>query len=198
MLLIEHPARNVPKREYFDNRTQEFITIGEQRIPPIRLQLEHSLKSIARWEAKWHRSFIGRENLSGEELLDYVKCMTINRQEDPKIYDYLTQEDVLRIIDYMQDQQSAWEISSKKKTKKGKKGGTDTSESIYYAMIQFGVPMECENWHFNRLMALLDYCDCKGGSVSGAGGPAKRSQKEIMEMYRAMNEKNRKKYNSRG
>ncbi len=197
MLPIEHPARTIPKREYFDNRTQEFITVEEQKIPPIRLQLEHSLKSIAKWEAKWHRPFIGRDNLSGEELLDYVRCMTINRQEDPKIYEYLTQEDVLLIVEYMQDPHSAWEISTKKKQKKGKKSA-DSCESIYYAMIQFGVPMECENWHFNRLMALLDYCDSRGGSVSGAGGQNKRTQKEIMEMYRAMNERNRKKYNSKG
>jgi hypothetical protein len=65
-------------------------------------------------------------------------------------------------------------------------------------MIQYGVPLDCEKWHFNRLMALLDYCDSKGGSSSGAGGPAKQSRKEILEMYRALNEKNRKKYHSKG
>lgn len=152
--------------------------------------------SIAEWECKWHVPFLGKENLTGEELLDYVRCMTINTQKDPNVYNDLTQEAMIKIVEYMQDPQSAWEINKKKKGRKNRK--PDTVEMIYYGMIQYGIPLECEKWHFNRLMALLDYCDSKGGSVSGAGGPAKKSQKEILEMYRAINEKNRKKYNSKG
>lgn len=188
---------DIPRREYFNNVTQEFITVESVHIDAFHLQLEHSLMSIAKWEAKWHEPFLGKNNLSGKELLDYVRCMTINQQKNPKVYDYLTQEDLLKILEYMQDQNSAWVINPKKKGRKSNKK-PDTVEMIYYGMIQYGIPMECEKWHFNRLMALMDYCDCKGGSVSGAGGPAKRSQKELMEMYRAMNEKNRKKYNSKG
>lgn len=196
MLLIDHPARDIPKIEFFDNRTQEFITIEARHVGPIHLQLEHSLMSIAKWEAKWHEPFIGREDMTGDELKDYVRCMTINPQKNPEVYDDLSREDIAKIVEYMEDPHSAWVINSKKKGKKQKR--PDTIEAIYYAMIQYGIPMECEKWHFNRLIALLDYCDSKGGSTSGAGGPVKRSQKEIMEMYRAMNEKNRKKYNSRG
>ena len=155
--------------------------------------------SIAKWEAKWHEPFLGKDNLTGEELMDYIRCMTINQQKNPEVYEDLTQEALMEIVEYMQDQHSAWEINPKKKGKGGKKAKKpDTVEAIYYAMIQYGIPPEYEKWHFNRLMALIDFCDSKGGSVSGAGGPAKKSQKEIMEMYRAINEKNRKKYNSKG
>lgn len=197
MLLIDHEARVIPKREYFDNHTQEFITIDEIHVPEIHLKLEHSLMSIAQWESKWHEPFIGRDKLSGEALLDYIRCMTINPPKDPKVYEHLTQEDVLKIVEYMQDDYSAWVIKPKKKT--GKKKQTQTVEEIYYVMIQYGVPIDiCEKWHFGRLMALLDCCDSKGGSTPGGGSPKKRSEKEIMEMYRALNEKNRKKYNSKG
>lgn len=196
MLLIDRPARKVPKREYFNNQTQEFITIEEQELKPIHLQLEHSLMSIAKWEARWQKAFIGMENISGEELLDYIRCMTINPQKDPSIYEQLTQDDLLEIVEYMQQPHSAWEIKHDKKKKKSKR--PDTVEMIYFAMIQYGIPLECEKWHFNRLMALMDFCDRKGGSSPGGGSPAKRSQKEIMEMYRAMNEKNRKRFNSKG
>ena len=197
MKLIDKPARIIPGKEYFDNATQTFITIEEKHVDAIHLQLEHSLMSIAKWEAKWHIPFIGKDGLTGEELKDYIRCMTINPQKNPDVYDNLEQSDLMEIIEYMHDQNSAWEINVKKKGgKKSKK--PDSVEAIYYAMIQYGIPMECEKWHFNRLMALLDYCDSKGGSTSGAGGPAKRNQKEIMEMYRAMNEKARKKYNSKG
>lgn len=197
MLIINHPARDIPKVEYFDNNTQEFITIEAKHYDAVNLSLEHSLRSIAKWEAKWHESFLDQENLSGEKLLDYIRCMTTNQQRNPNAYDGLLNEDLEKIVEYIRDPNSAWVIHKNKKSVRRSKV-PDTSEAFYYAMIQFGIPLECENWHFNRLQALIDYCGYKGGSTSGAGGPAKRSQKEIMEMYRAMNEKNRKKYNSKG
>lgn len=197
MLLIDRPARDLPKIEFFNNATQEFITIEARHIGPIHLQLEHSLMSIAKWEAKWHTPFIGKDEFSGDEMKDYIRCMTINPQKNPDIYDDLTQEDVDQIVRYMQDENSAWVIRQKKKEKKQKKA--EPVESVYYAMIQYGIPMECEKWHFNRLVALLDYCDSKGGGYGGGGGNMeKKNRKEILDMYRALNEKNRKKYNSKG
>lgn len=196
MLSIDRPARTIPKREYFDNRTQEFITVEETRLEAVHLQLEHSLRSIAKWESRWHVAFSGRENMSGEELLDYIRCMTVNQVKNPKVYEQLTQEDLLKIVTYMQDPNSAWEISSKKKAKKARKR-QDTVETVYYAMIQFGIPMECENWHFNRLMALLDYFDAKGGG-NGGGNAQKRNKREMLDAVMALNMANRKKYNSKG
>ena len=198
MKIIDIPARDIPSVEYFDNRIQEFVKTEARHIDPIHLQLEHSLMSIRKWEAKWHEPFIdANAKLSGEKLLDYIRCMTVNPVKNPQVYNDLTKEALEDIIEYMQDPQSAWVINQKKKGgKKSRK--PDTAETIYYAMIQFGIPQECEKWHFNQLMALIDYCDSKGGSTSGAGGPAKKSQKELMDMYRAINEKNRKKYNSKG
>ena len=197
MKTIDRPARDLPQAEFFDNRTQEFVTIEAKHLPAVHLQLEHSLRSIAKWESRWHEPFIGRDDLSGEMLLDYIRCMTINTVKDPAVYDALTQEDLLEILEYMQDANSAWQIrEEKKKTKKGRKK-PDTVEAIYFAMIQYGIPPEYENWHFNRLIALIDYFDSKGGG-EGGGSPRKKSEREIMEMYRALNEKNRKKYNSKG
>lgn len=198
VLTINHPARDVPKVEYFDNIKQEFITIEARHIDAVYLKLEHSLRSIADWESRWHTAFVGRENMTPEELLDYIRCMTTNQIRNPDVYEGLTQEDINRIVAYMQDPCSAWEMKTGSKDKKKKTKKADTAEMYYWAMIQYGVPLECQNWHFNRLLALLDYCGYKGGSTSGAGGPKKKSEREIMEMYRALNEKNRKKYNSKG
>lgn len=196
MLLIDRPARTIPKREYFDNRSQEFITVPEVHYDEIHLKLEHSLMSIAKWEGRWHEPFIGCEDLTGEKFIDYIRCMTVNQVKNPKVYDGLTEDDLMTILTYMGDEHSAWKIQKPKKPIKGKK--KQTVEEFYYAMIQFGVPPEYEQWHFNRLVALLDFCNSKGGSVSGAGGPKKKSEREIMEMYRALNEKNRKKFHSKG
>lgn len=195
MLSIDIPEREIPRQEYFDNSSQEFITIEPRKIPAIHLQLEHSLMSAAKWEGTWKKAFLRDEEMTEEEFLDYIRCMTINRQENPAIYKDLTREALVQISEYMNDPQSAWQISPKKKGKKKKK--PDTVEMIYYAMVQYGIPLDCEKWHFNRLMALLDYFDTNGSSPGG-GSPKKRSEREIMELYRALNEKNRKKYHSKG
>ena len=199
MLSIDHPARDIPELEFFDNIRQEFVTIPARHVEAIHLQLEHSLMSIARWESKWHKSYFTADQMTPEEFLDYVRCMTINSQKNPDIYKELSQEDFEKILAYMTDQMSALDVMSKKQ-KKRKKKETDTAESIYFAMTQLGIPFDCEKWHFNRLAALIDYCaeHDGGGGFQGSGASKPKSQKEMMEFYHALNQKNRKKYNSKG
>lgn len=196
MITIDHPERDIPAVEFFDNGTQEFVTIPERHLKRMHLQLEHSLMSVAKWEGIWHESFTEQKQLNGEKLLSYIRCMTINTQKDPEIYDQLSQADLLKIVEYMQDPRSAWKVKSKGDRKPIKRN-PQTAEEFYHAMIQFGVPWDCEKWHFNRLIALLDYCGTKG-SQSGYGGEKKRTEKEILDMYRAMNERNRKRFKSKG
>ena len=201
MLSIDHPARDVPEQEYFNNLTQEFIKIPGKHIDAIHLQLEHSLMSIAKWESKWHEAFLGKDQLTPEEFLDYVRCMTINPQKNPDVYMSLSQEDFEKILTYMADPMSAIDLTAKKKKRKPGKRTMDTAEAIYFAMIQLGIPLDCEKWHFNRLSALIDYCaenDGGGGGSKGAMQNRPKSQKEMMEFYHALNQKNRKKYNSKG
>ena len=196
MILIEHPAMDIPVQEFFNNRTNEFITIPAKHVDAFRLQLEHSLISIAKWEAKWHKPFMSDRQMELEEFRDYIRCMTINPPKNGDVYNYLTQEDFNKVANYMADPMSAWEIKPKKK-KPGKKGGL-TADGIYAAMIAAGIPLDyCDKWHFNRLLALLDVCETNGvQDGSNVGKP--KSQREIMELYRAMNEKNRAKYHSKG
>lgn len=200
MLLIDRPAREIPAREFFDNRTQTFVTVPAQRLPAIHLQLEHSLLSIAKWEGKWHTSFLENESMTAEEFLDYVRCMTVNAQKDPSVYDGLTQEDFEKIVEYMRDPMSATELPDKKQQKKKGRKKPDTAESFYFAMTQLGIPFDCEKWHFNRLAALINYCaeNDAGGGGKGSGANKPKSQREMMELYHALNQKNRKKYNSKG
>lgn len=199
ILTIDHPAREIPEQEFFDNRTQMFITVPAHRVPAIHLQLVHSLMSISKWESRWHTSFMSKENMTGEEFLDYIRCMTINPQKNQDVYKYLTQEDFEIIGNYIQDPMSAFVVKKKGKKPPKNRRQQDTVEAVYYAMINLGIPMDlCQKWHFNRLSALIDYCADNG--MSGMAGTAGRpkSQREMMEMYHALNQKNRKKYNSKG
>ena len=192
MILIDHPAEDIPEVELFDNRTQEFITIPAAHHEAFHLQLEHSLMSIAKWEGRWHSSFFASEQMTPEQFIDYIRCMTINTQKNPQVYEWLKPEDIQRISAYMLDPMSAHEIVSKGKKKKGKWQKPDTAETYYHAMFQLNIPMDCEKWHFNRLAALIDLCGNEGG-----GGKA-MSQRETMELYKSINERNRKKFHSKG
>ena len=196
MMIIEHPARDIPERRFFDYRKNEFITIPAIHLDPVRLQLEHSLMSMRRYEAKMHKPFSSSERLSGDDLMEYIKCMAVTQPKNENMYSQLTTAALLQISEYIQDANSAWEIRGPSEYEKSqqRRKMPNTVEAIYYAMIQYGIPFECEKWHLNSLMALIDYCYRKGGG----GGGRTRTQKEWNEFYRSMNEANRKKYHSKG
>lgn len=46
----------IPQIEYFDEIENEFILKKE-----VILSLEHSLVSISKWESKWNKPFLGKE-----------------------------------------------------------------------------------------------------------------------------------------
>ena len=58
----------IKDQELFNEETNEFTTVKGQT-----LQLEHSLVSISKWEAKWKKAFLKKDDRSTEEVLDYVK-----------------------------------------------------------------------------------------------------------------------------
>lgn len=190
MIFIDHPALDLPDQELYDPKTKEFISIPARHVPPMHLQLEHSLISIARWEESWHVPFMGLEKMEPEQFLDYVKCMTVNTQKDPTVYQRLTKNDYNKIIAYMSDSHSAHQI----KSKPGRKT-VHTADDLYFAMTQFGIPFECEKWHLNRLLALIDVCSEKG---NGGAKTVKRSEQEMIRYYDQLNNERRRKYGTRG
>ena len=179
MLTIE-----LPQLEVFDNQTMEFITY-----PPAKLLLEHSLRSISKWEGKWHTPFPLGETMTNEEFLDYVRCMTTNPQKDMTVYFRIGQKEAKEIIDYMQDSHTAKTFYDKPKPRIRIK---QTAEDYYRAMAYYGIPFECENWHFGRLTALLKTCESNGGSGE------KMTYREQQAYYRQINDMRRKKLGTKG
>ena len=83
MLLI-----TIKAGEYYDEQLCEFVKVKDTK-----LQLEHSLISLSKWESKWHRPFLKKDDKkTNEEVLDYIKCMTITQNVDDSTYNYLTKE----------------------------------------------------------------------------------------------------------
>lgn len=175
----------VPKRELFNETTSEFITIPETTIA-----LEHSLVSISKWESKWHKSFLSSTDKTTDELIDYIRCMTLTQNVNPNVFLCLTEDNVKDINNYLNNSMTATTFADSK-TKTGKKQIV-TSELIYYWMISAQIPFECQKWHINRLLTLIHVC-----SVNNA--PQKKmSKNEIMSRNRALNAARRAKTNSRG
>lgn len=155
------------------------------------ISLEHSLVSISKWEAHWHKPFISKNDKTQEELLDYVKCMTITQNVNPDIYYCLSTENFEAIKNYMNDPMTATTFSDKSSAKGHSSEGI-TSELIYYWMDAFGIPMECQKWHINRLLTLIRIHNIKQQS------PKKMSKQDTASKYAALNAARRKKYGSKG
>ena len=168
----------------FNEKTGEFFNTKEQT-----LQLEHSLVSLSKWEAKWNKAFLTKEQKTPEQVLDYIRCMTITQNVDPNIYNALTDENIEAINKYIEAPMTATSFYDKG----GKKSNeTVTSELIYYWMIALNVPMECQRWHLNRLLTLIRVCNIKNTP------PKKMNKRDLMSRNAALNAARRSKLNTRG
>lgn len=143
---------DIPAMEFFDEKTYEFV-----QVKSTVLTLEHSLLSISKWESKWKKPYISQDPRTVEETIDYVKCMTLDKNVDPSVYDRLTTAHISHINDYINDPMTATTINDS--NHKGNHGRFVTSELIYAWMFELRIPKECEKWHLNRLITLIRVMD---------------------------------------
>lgn len=174
----------VPEREYYDENKNEFIHSKETT-----LQLEHSLVSLSKWESKWNKPFLSSKDKTDEEILDYIRCMTITQNVDPSVYLRLSKKNVEQIVNYINLPMTATTFSDREN---GKKGEIITAEIVYYWMISLNVPFECQKWHLNRLLTLIKVCSIKNTP------PKKMSKNEILNRNRALNASRRRALGSKG
>lgn len=171
--------------ECWDEAKEEFVEPKS-----VKLQMEHSLVSLSKWESKWCKPFLSQKELTGEEALDYIKCMTINPNVDPDVYNHLTSENINAILEYIYAPMTATTIREDKQAKKNNE--IITAELIYHWMIELQIPFECQKWHLNRLMTLIKVRNAK------LTPPKKMSRREVMQRNTALNAARRKQLHSRG
>ena len=175
----------IPATEEFDEIKGEFVYTKEQT-----LQLEHSLISISKWESKWCKAFLDKKDKTSEEIIDYIKCMTLNKTVDDHVYNCLTQANLIAINEYISAPMTATYFSA---NEQGKKNSEQiTSELIYYWMIALQIPFECQKWHINRLLTLIRVCNIKNTP------PKKMSKRDIASRNAALNAARRKQMNTKG
>jgi len=169
---------NIEENEFFNSATNEFV-----QIKPIKVKMEHSLISISKWEAIWEVPYLSAsgktDGITGlEQLRSYIKCMII-REVPNYVPDILLNQHLRKIQEYIEKPHSATLITRRGPNRQNTK--IITSELIYYWMIQHGIPFECEKWHFNRLLKLLEVSAIKNTPLN----KNRMSRREaINEIYR--------------
>lgn len=173
-------------KDAWDEENEVFVSF-----PGRTLQLEHSLVSLSKWESKYHKAFLTNETKSTEEALDYIRFMTITQNVSSDTYLYLTEENLEDINAYIENPMTATKIVRSSSERRGSRE-TITSELIYYWMISLNIPIECQKWHLNRLLSLIEVCSIKNAP------PKKRSAAQIMRDNKRLNDERKKRLNTSG
>lgn len=158
--------------------------------PACKLRLEHSLRSLSKWEQIFEKTFFGKEEKTSEESLTYIECMILNKNPPPGFLNRLTTEHVHAIQMYMNSSGTATTF----REDPNKKPNRDviTTDVIYNWMIDFEIPFKADKWFYGRLMTLI-----RIRAVSKTK-PKKMSRAEMIAERNKLNEERRQKLGSAG
>ncbi len=178
---------HIPAKELYNEATEEFVYTKA-----VTLRLEHSLVSIAKWEAKWRKPFLQQRDggFSRAEIEDYVRCMTLTQNVDPNIYKGLTAKELEKVSAYMNEERTATTFTEVPGSRQNRQ--VVTSELIYYWMTAYQIDWEAQKWHLNRLLTLIRICNIKNNPEK------KMSQRAIMNQNAKLNAQRRAAMKSRG
>lgn len=174
----------IPAGEFYDEANGIFIETKTQI-----LQLEHSLVSLSKWEAKWKKPFLGADKKTVEETNDYIRCMTLTQNVNSNVYKVIPGDVVEKVMEYIDDPMTAtWfrKGSSRPQNK------IMTAERFYSQMISLNIPFECQKWHLNRLITLIRVCSIENIPQKNM------SRNEIYKSNREINAMRRKRLHSKG
>jgi hypothetical protein len=176
----------IPGEEFFNEETEEFILAQDD----VEIELEHSLLSLSKWESKYQKPFLSGEQKTPEETLYYVEAMILTPNLPKEAIFRLTNEHLEAVNAYIDSPESATTFGQMPEVKS--KGEKITSELIYYWMVAFTIPFECERWHLNRLFSLIRICNIKNSK------PKKIPRGELARRNAELNAQRRAMLNSTG
>jgi hypothetical protein len=161
--------------EFYDEVKQQFVVVSGSEV-----KLEHSLFSISKWEAILEKPFLPNvftpEKTEEEEKI-YAECMIIGKVPSKTLIDMLWLQHRETVLRYISKPHTATTVQRAPASANQPVTKIITSEIIYYQMIAFGIPVEFDKWHFNRLLALIDVFVAKNSKqkISPAETAAQRA-----------------------
>lgn len=158
------------------------------------IKLEHSLFSLSKWESEKERPFFPTgpdSSISEEDMIDYFAYMILNRDDEEEVVKNMTAQDFMKITEYINSSRTATTVREILNRKPGPKENV-SSELMYYWMISFNIPFQCDQWHLNRLITLIRVCSVKNSK------PQKVSPKQRAQEMRDLNEERKKKFGTSG
>lgn len=178
--------------EGWDEEKQEFVKTSKD----CTICLEHSLVAISKWESKYHKPFLSEDQKTREELIYYVKCMTITQNVDDSVYKSISTENLEKVFKYIENPMSATVFYDYGiKQKRGRiKNKVPTSETLYSYMVGLNIDFKCEKWHLNRLLNLIRICSDNNQPPN----KKRMSNREILERNKRLNAERRKMLNTKG
>lgn len=178
----------IQPNDLWDEANCRFITVDK----PVKIVLEHSLVSISKWEARWKKAYLSKEEKTVEEKLDYIRCMTLTQNVNPEVYYLLDDKNLSEINTYIEDPMTATTFNDALTATNTYKNKIVTSEEIYYLMFMNNIPPDFAKWHLNRLLTLLKVFSIKNAP------PKKMSKRDTMASYSELNKARRAKYHTKG
>lgn len=175
----------INESDLFDEETQRFISID-----PIKLELEHSLFSLSKWESEFTKPFLSSEEKTDQEILEYAYHMITTPGVSREVVHGLGNENMRLINAYLEKKHTATTFGDMPKQKG--RGEIITSELIYYWLVAFQIPFEAQYWNLDRLFALVRICNMKNNP------PKKMSKHEIARRNRELNEQRRAALGTKG
>lgn len=160
--------------EAYDRETNEF-----SRPDAVKVEFEHSLVSLSKWESKYQTPFMDNPNKTKEQVQDYVKLMVLTPGVSDETLGWLTVANYATIEAYINSPETATTFPPGPPDK----GPVEkiTAELVYYWMTAFQIDWQAQYWHLNKLMTLIRICNVKQNP------PKKRSQAELAQWYREEN-----------
>lgn len=174
MLVID-----VPLAESFDEEKSEFVVTKFYR-----LELEHSLVSLSKWEERFKKPFLSDTEKTQEETLWYIQAMAGTKEIPPEVFYHITEEHSTQISEYINDKATATWFREDKNRPRNRE--IITAEIIYYWMLSLNIDKAFEYWHLNRLITQIRVVNEKNAP------PKKMSRSEQADRMQRQAELNRR------
>jgi hypothetical protein len=175
----------IPESELFDEADSTFVTVES-----VELVLEHSLVSVSKWESITQKPFLTKDGKTPAEMKLYIETMIVSPNPPKDVVTRLSDENMQAINDYIESPESATTFGQIQKPRG--RGEIVTSELIYFWMITYSIPFECQYWHLNRLLTLIKVCNVKTSKAKPI------SKRELIARNRDLNAKRKAEMGTRG